>query len=688
MLQLSLFDEKCFERFKIKELILKNFKRIHGEYRFKLSPSINIITPNYEDEDYEITETACGIDFEPLKQHVDTLCQNDMVDMIKLLKNERDFELWDYSFFSNDKYISVGVVIEKESGEEKFYERKKRYRGVEQIGEVLNYREGEKTRFRKINNKNKELMDFKNLISNLAIYPHDYPVLDKVKYSKNFYNVLSQYPMISIKDYIEDINNICEKYNVKFRLIVNAAKEIEIYKDTSSGYDDCNERLLELAMLIALEKQLGHSIVFITHGFKFTHIYDNDLDVAMEMLNEFVSQGKQVILLYDNPYNIWDWDRVIYNVKINNKINDTPNLYKAVWFNEKYKQDEEWDNVTIKLAARELIERQELSIEDKIKVSKRIIRKALFQSTKPAIAVSYGKDSMVMLDIVKRTVDEIKEQYDNLSDIEKTNHKKPEYPIIVFCDTGVEFPEHYTFIREQEEYLRSIGFMIYRTKPKTNFFKIVDKKGFPMFGKSIRKDSHPEIYRKIQSLGIRTCGNYCCEKLKEEPSAELYKELKVDLAFVGLLAVESRRRREGWYVTGDIYYNQTEGYHKALPIIHFKEEDIFKYIETFNVSISPLYSMGYWKQEDGEEEFIKYTRTGCWPCSMSIQFSGNNMEMLRNTHPKLWNTIMVKKGLAKEIYKFKHGIKEEKWTEDCMRVLERYLEVKPCHFDTTSWKIS
>ena len=69
---------------------------------------------------------------------------------------------------------------------------------------------------------------------------------------------------------------------------------------------------------------------------------------------------------------------------------------------------------------------------------------------------------------------------------------------------------------------------------------------------------------------------------------------------------------------------------------------------------------------------------------MNIQHEGNNVEMLRNTHPHLWELLMIKKGLAKEIYKFKHNIPEDKWEDNADFInaqMNNYLEVKPCHLD-------
>lgn len=58
--------------------------------------------------------------------------------------------------------------------------------------------------------------------------------------------------------------------------------------------------------------------------------------------------------------------------------------------------------------------------------------------------------------------------------------------------------------------------------------------------------------------------------------------------------------------------------------------------------------------------------------------------MLRHTHPHLWELLMIKKGLAKELYKFKHDISEKNWKENediTENLMTKYLEAKPCHLD-------
>ena len=235
--------------------------------------------------------------------------------------------------------------------------------------------------------------------------------------------------------------------------------------------------------------------------------------------------------------------------------------------------------------------------------------------------------------------------------------------------------------------MKSMGFKIDQTKPLMRFVDIVKKYGFPMFGKAIRKDKNPQIYEKIKSLNIKTCGNMCCHLLKEEPTRLYYLNNKIQLSFVGILAEESYMRMSRWYMLGDTYWNKGQNLYKCQPLIHFSEDDVWRCIKESGLAYNPIYDKGYWDtNKNGDDVYIKYQRNGCYVCSMNIQFQGNNIQMLRNTHYKLWDFVMNKLGLAKEIFKFKHGIKEEDWGENTTYMLESYLQAKPCHFDHANWR--
>lgn len=710
-MQLNLLDNNKVNKFKLKELHLSNYKRVHTDNVLKFTKDINIIMPNYSNSNYySASNIKTGLDFEVYSEHVDRLYLKDAIEMIQIIKNERNFDLWDYSFFANNKEISIKAIIEQE-GTQKEFVRKQKYRGEEVFGQVIGTTKTGRLQLAKYEDKEYENIVLDSIVRDIVIYPKELPVMLKVQYTKNFNYLIEKYPLLDIKRFVEDTNYILNKFSIPCELIFKKDK-IEIvdrrsidltlkndkilsktFKKLSKELDELtmdilfdtnqkySEKHLELALIIALEKQLNNDVIVFTNSM-LNCIYEDELDTALLMLTEFIKNNQQVIMFYDSPYDHSQIDNVLYTMEsFNSRVGYK--LYNNVWFTEKFTSEEEWGNVTIKMNARELIERYELSYEDKKKLSKKIIKDAILNNvqdySKMAIGFSYGKDSLALLILVKESIDELNEDI---------NEKIP-YPKIVFCNSQVEFPETYQYKKKFDLILKEWGFEIFSTKPLTSFWDIVEKDGFPMFGKAIRKNKNPEIFDKIEKLGIKTCGNKCCLYLKEIPSKILYEELGIVLTFVGILAEESNTRKTRWYGLGDTYWNKTEGMYKSQPLIHFTEDDVWQAIKESGLPYNHIYDTGYWKSnEDGSEDFVKYKRSGCWCCSMSINFQGNNMEMLRNTHPKLWDLIMNKKGLAKEIFKFKHNISEGNWSEMEVYMLERYLESKPCHFDSTNLKIS
>lgn len=709
-MQLNFFDLKTNNKFRLKELKLSNYRRIHEDNVITLKTGINLIMPHYSDEpDYELRR---GIDFEVFEENVDTLYMKDFLQTIEILKCKENFELWDYSFFGENKTIEISAIVEQNHTNREFIRRQK-YRGEEMFGEIIGVTKSNKPKVLKMDKDFFKENAIDNLLGDIAIYPKELPPLLRVEYTKNFDYLTEKFPLLDVKQFIKDANDILNLYSitchfevkgdnviiVKERYVDTLINEDKKFKKTFNNLEEILDPLtmdilfntshkyankhLEIAMIIALEKQFKNNVIVFSQGF-LQGIYDDELELALLMLVEFVNNGQQIVLMYNNPYNSTMMDFIEETAKsYNEKIG--LDLYNFSWFSERHTSIEEWSNKSITIQARELIGRQELPYLEKKKLSKKIIREAISSKVKDlsklAIGFSYGKDSLCLLLLIKETIDDMNEIRDKDSKIP--------YPTLVFCNTGVEFPETYSYKLELDKILIEWGFKIACTKPLDRFWNIVEKRGFPMFGKAIRKKKNPELFDKIQKLGIRTCGNKCCELLKEEPSRIFYEENHFELVFVGILAEESYMRKMRWYGLGDTYWNNTENIYKSQPLIHYSEDDIWTGIKESGVIYNPIYDKGYWSTDsEGNETFIKYKRSGCWCCSMNIQFEGNNMEMLRNTHPKLWDLIMNKKGLAKEIFKFKHGIDENNWTESEKFMLQRYLESKPCHFDSTEWSLN
>ena len=105
----------------------------------------------------------------------------------------------------------------------------------------------------------------------------------------------------------------------------------------------------------------------------------------------------------------------------------------------------------------QLEEMQRLPLSRKIQITTaRIIEWYQHYDGKVYVAFSGGKDSTVLLDIVRRIY--------------------PDVPA-VFSDTGLEFPEVRAFARSCEN--------VTIIKPEMNFRQVIEKYGYPFIGKEV-----------------------------------------------------------------------------------------------------------------------------------------------------------------------------------------------------------
>ncbi|NIW52514.1 MAG: phosphoadenosine phosphosulfate reductase family protein [Candidatus Korarchaeota archaeon] len=273
-------------------------------------------------------------------------------------------------------------------------------------------------------------------------------------------------------------------------------------------------------------------------------------------------------------------------------------------------------------------------LEEKILYSKELIRCWYDAwSGDVYVAISGGKDSTVLLDLVRT-----------------------EYPHVqaMFANTGLKYPENLKIIHNTEN--------VVTIRPRTTFEKVIDKYGYPVVSKSVadkiekirRASPKNENTVRLYLEGYDSKGNYrpkwmlpkkwkflidapfkisekCCYHLKKGPLRR-YNKYRERGPIVGMTGLDSTIRKSHIRRRGCNFYDS--GYPMSLPLSFWKEEDVWEYIKDRGLEYSKVYDMGY-------------DRTGCMFCMFGVHMEDkpNRFQLMKETHPKHWSYCMNKLGL-------------------------------------------
>ena len=179
---------------------------------------------------------------------------------------------------------------------------------------------------------------------------------------------------------------------------------------------------------------------------------------------------------------------------------------------------------------------------------------------------------------------------------------------VVFCNTGVEYPQSLKFTRQVA---KDWNLNFYELRPEMNFWKIVKKYGFP--------DPRRWVNREPK----------CCWYLKTKPANDFYRANNIDCVFTGISAFESRTRKLKIAERGPMYWAKRVGdtkFKKPIlrvhPLAYWTDKDIWEYIELNNLPVNPIY------------EF--QDRNGCMTCTGFIGWE----KFLSKINPALYRKIM------------------------------------------------
>lgn len=304
----------------------------------------------------------------------------------------------------------------------------------------------------------------------------------------------------------------------------------------------------------------------------------------------------------------------------------------------------------------QLKEYQSMSLKDKIKLSKEIIiefYESIDDKNSIFISSSFGKDSVVMIDLVRSLY--------------------PDIPI-GYVDTGVEQPSAIELSKTYDNVLT-----IY---PKKSMKQIVEEYGYPLpIGKEktntielCRKNLYEGNFNTIRVKKMRgdfgekslfnfsryqwvifapfKISNKCCTYLKHEPFERFGKKYGFTNTFVGTTAEESRMRKNNLINHGFITENQ------ARPIGHWKVQDVLQYILDNNLQIASCY--GEIILDGDTLKTSKFNRTGCICCPIgSMQKKINDFQWLYQTDRESWDFVINELGFGQVLDFFDIPYKDE-----------------------------
>lgn len=291
--------------------------------------------------------------------------------------------------------------------------------------------------------------------------------------------------------------------------------------------------------------------------------------------------------------------------------------------------------------AYELQQYQSLGLDAKVRMTQQRIKEWYeYWDGEVFVSFSGGKDSTVLLHLVRQMYPDVK---------------------AVFSDTGLELPEIRKFAVTTDN--------VEAIRPNMRFVDVITEYGYPLISKEVAgaiyyarhgsKEKQTALLGKLKGKeGERSQFNksvwlpiardlpvrispYCCNIMKKQPFKHYCKETGLR-PFVGMLADESRLRKQAWLKHGCNAYDSKEP--SSNPLSFWTEQDVLEYIKANGIEICSVYGEIV-PAVSGGLRCSGYSRTGCAFCAFGAHhvYAGPNsfrFAKLQETHPRLWEYCM------------------------------------------------
>lgn len=300
-----------------------------------------------------------------------------------------------------------------------------------------------------------------------------------------------------------------------------------------------------------------------------------------------------------------------------------------------------------KMTKEEFSELTQLSLKEKVKVSHEIITEFMenidHSRGKTYISSSFGKDSLVVIDLVRKNY--------------------PELPI-VYNNGGCDFPECVQMAEETDN--------VIQVKSDWTMEKVIEKEGYLLpigreKSKTIRRCRDQIAQEKWYGGGIKkmrgdwgekSMYNYskytyvilapfkiserCSERLKGQVLDKFKRENGYTYYFNGITFDESMTRKLTLLKYG---FNIMQ--EKSRCIGHWTSSDVLEYAVKNNIKLPRLYGKII-KDKNGKYKPSKFMRNGCFCCPAGCHLEKpNQYQLLYEYDYDLWDYSVNKLGFGK-----------------------------------------
>jgi len=253
-------------------------------------------------------------------------------------------------------------------------------------------------------------------------------------------------------------------------------------------------------------------------------------------------------------------------------------------------------------------------------------------NSKIYVAFSGGKDSTVLLDIVRRMYPDV---------------------LAVFCDTRLEYPELRKFVKT----IPNVKWLY----PEKTFAEVIKEKGYPVVGKEVSRTIYYAQRGSLWALQkmngnfkngtkaerYQRCIKYkylmdapfpisaaCCEEMKIKPFMRFERQSGLH-PITGVMAEESYLRQSAWMKKGCNSFSGKRA--MSNPMSFWTEQDVLQYLKLTGIPYASVY--GDIVEENGKLKTTGCRRTGCFACmyGMNREKEPNRYQLMKQTHPRLYD---------------------------------------------------